>query len=894
MMAMDQDTVSSSISDGAAMAPPLSASTETMPNDRPRRRQQRRRPTKRRRRTSSHAAAAATAILAGAIALCQQRPSRATTMEIVPPVPSSSAIDRRGLEVGGTITRDGRSSAACDPATQHTLLFTLYTDAHSIHDNHWKFSHASFGVGLETGNSGTHVASESVSDGNLGYGAVVTHTVCADRATVPATTESSSSATTAAATDVGSCYDLELRDENGDGLTAPHSGEGGLAGGFSLRVDGHGVAAVEHRGKACNSDDDDEWNSCAIENGFESCAVRVCVLVDGSGGTTVSNLGGSQCSLDRPCPSDPATSSVSVMVDTDSYADEISYEVRRSSRSDPGMMDRATENELILAGGNPVYMTGTDDVILGQLGVGAALLDNESYESSMCLPAEPDEDTCYDFRAYDAYGDGMGCGADGTLSIVIETPDERWKLEQKDRDMARMQDVDGEKVLACTDKERLSKWSYCAVRVCADGTVEGLEGNQCDFGMGDSLIDEDYLEEKVDPLAGIDSIRPQSGGGFGGMPEKDEVTKIEVEDFKFDIIDDTDNIDGNEGDQGKNQVKPEPIDEDPTWAEYYEKLQPGFVENGAFQQPNPASEPYQDNRPDKNGGNKGPRPNAAKLDNQGGGASKRPRPNKGKKGPRPNAAKMGDKMKPNSSNAYEQGREDPIILPLKPFTANLLEVDFPQPARLGRADQLSSAIATFLLEHFADEADISTPMNFNLDCTKSRGRVGPEERWVVDCEGEAVYPPGSLSSLPRMKVLNRTVRDAFVGESKEDFLKMMYDRDDSSPPPGNSNKESTRERKKRLKKEKLQRLKQKQKQKQKQQMQQQSSSGTTVNININQFTENKQDKKQAKQDRLKQQKQQKQDGELNVMGYVSGTQQMNQMSDTEKGYALIDGNIHVW
>lgn len=813
--------------------------------------------------------------------------------------PPSSALDRR-LEVGGTITRDGRpdgrSSSACDPATQHTLLFTLYTDAHSILDNQWKFSHAPFGVGLETGNSGTYVDSESVKTGNLGYGAVVTHTVCADRATA---TESS------AATDVESCYDLELRDDNGDGLTAPHSGHGGLAGGFSLQVDGRGVAAVEHRGQACLSEDEDEWNACALKNGFETCGVRVCTLADGSGGTTVSNLSGSQCSLDRPCPLDPLSSSVSVAIDTDSYADELSYEVRRSSRSDPREMNRATENELILAGGNPVYMEGTDDVVLGQLGVGVALADNEPYESSMCLPSEPSEDTCYDFRAYDAYGDGMGCGADGTLSIVIETPDERWKLEQKDEDMARKQDVDGKRVLACTNKERLSKWSYCAVRVCADGTVEGLEGNQCDFGMGDALIDEEYLDEKVDPLAGIDSIRPQSGGG-GGRPEKekeDEVFMIEFEDLQFDIIEDTDNIAGNNGNQGKNQAKAEPIDNDPTWAEYYEQLQPGFVDNGAFQQPNPASEPYQDNRPGKNDGDKGPRPNAAKLNNQGGGAGKKPRPNKGKKGPRPNAAKLDDEMRPNN-NAYQQGRKDPIVLPLKPFSTNLLEVNFPTPVRFGRADQLSSAVATFLLEHFADDADVSTPVDFDLDCTKSRGRVGPEVRWVVDCEGAAVYPPGSPSSLPRTKVLNSIVKDAFVGESKENFLGMMYDRYDSPPPPpppGNSDKESTRARKKRIKREKLQRLKQKQKQKQKQQqqMKQQSSpSGTTINISINQnFSEKKQDrldKKQAKLDRLEQQKQQKQDGELNVMGYMSGTQQMNQMSESERGYALIDGNIHVW
>ena len=44
-----------------------------------------------------------------------------------------------------------------------------------------------------------------------------------------------------------SCYDLELWDGNGDGLTAPHSGQGGLAGGITLTLDGHSV--WEHRGQ---------------------------------------------------------------------------------------------------------------------------------------------------------------------------------------------------------------------------------------------------------------------------------------------------------------------------------------------------------------------------------------------------------------------------------------------------------------------------------------------------------------------------------------------------------------------------------------------------------------------------------------------------------------------
>jgi len=776
----------------------------------------------------------------------------------------------RRLELGGTTTR----SFGCTP-DQHSFLFTLYTDANSIDDNSWRMSHASHGSGHETGNSGTFIVEESLGSGKLGYGAVVTHTICADKAP-RLSTMTSMAASSANKRIIESCYDLELSDSNGDGLTAPHSAQGGLAGGFSFSIDGN--VAVEHRGEACLSDDNAEWNDCAVKSGFEYCGVRVCTVNnnDGASEAIISSLSGSQCALAAPmCDAESiiasSASSISVNVDTDSYADELSWELRQSTKNDSKKMNQALQNDLLLAGGEPVYQEGSiDNVIMGQPGVGVALDGNESYESEACLPDSQGEDnTCYDFRAYDAYGDGMGCGADGSLSIVLETEEGRMTLEQTDRDMAKRQRVDGEQRLACMNKKKLSKWSYCAVRICADGEVIGLEGNQCEFGFGDDLVDQDYLD--TDPLSGL-SMKLQNSG-----LEEDEVVMIELEDIGLNVIIDTDNAADN--------LVIVPITEedlDPTWAAYYDALGPEFKDNpnGASMQPNNAeSSPNQD-KPPKNG-QKGPRPNAGKLNNK----------YQGVKGPKQNSGKLNNSqgqngpqepIPMNQQQQQQQGREQ--TMELKRFSTNLLEVRFPYPLKYTRNNQISDEVSDYLVSYFADknnrngpdDEDVA-PIKFELDCTKVQRNIGPEKRWVMNCDGTAVFQSSSPSPLPTKKVMNNIIRDAFMGESKEQFLERMYNYD-------------TKKNNKVMKKQKLEAKKDKLQQKQ-----------GAINIGeaMDQKKQNKLQKKQMKMDRLEvknqkqQQKQQQEQGE-NVMGYVSGSQYMSEMSDSDKGYAIIDGNIHVY
>lgn len=424
-------------------------------------------------------------------------------------------------------TESSSSSALVCTPQQHALHFALTTDAHSLTDNSWTIKHASFGVGGEVGNSGLYIAGESAGSGQLGYGAVVQQYACADLSN-GATGHGDIDRNTISPgrkVVVESCYDAEVYDANGDGLSSPHSAEGGVPGGFALDVDG--TTVLEHHAGATCAPGDDE---CASKFGFEYCGARVCaVKYDGTafagtaGGVdsyTMSTLGGSQCDLVQPqCEgsksSSSATMPLKIGIKTDSFAGEFSWEVRISSRGDPKTLaDAIDDNALLLAGGSPVYKSGSsNEVLMGQLGVGLPLMDNDEYRSTACVPNNIDDGRCYDFRAYDAYGDGLGCGASGSISIRLGRDVD---IMQRDRDMAKVQDVDGTSKLACMNRARLSRWSLCAVRVCADGEVIGLEGNQCDFGMGEDLIDARY--NGTDPLGDGDAdasgtgIAPQLGG----------------------------------------------------------------------------------------------------------------------------------------------------------------------------------------------------------------------------------------------------------------------------------------------------------------------------------------------------------------------------------------------
>lgn len=867
-----------------------------------------------------------------------ERESVSSSRFVVAP---SDEHETNNLDKPRALDETHRRANGCSP-DQHAFTFTLYTDRHSIDDNSWEFSHASFGYGRETGNSGTFVDGERMAAGNLGYGAVVKQALCVDKATVDGADTRGGGASS-----VESCYDVEMRDANGDGLTVPHSAQGGLAGGFSLEIDG--VAVAEHRGAACLMSDPKKLNECFLEAGFEYCGVRVCTLNDGSKKATLGGLSGSQCSFAQP-QCDPAagkegfeSASVTVNVETDSFSQELSWEVRKSSRNDSKEIDRATRNELLLTGGMPAG----DDLLLGRLGVGVPLADNESFSSVACLPANSvGGDLCFDLRAHDAYGDGMGCGADGALSLIVETPGwneegdprrERVSLTQTDRDMARWKDIDGENRLACTNKERLSKWSYCAVRVCANGDVFGLEGNQCDFGFGEDLIDKRYAD--VDPLAELE-MKPNNAGPDDEndwslwSAEEDNEEKVFVlqsENLELNIVDVF---------QPVAEELLEEEDADQSWAEYYETLKPEFRdEMNSYSSSALVSSIGSDiydaitgtdtNEPPKvadgdtiaaamlseipNMGNGGfdlvalkPSDENDDQDKPNKKGQKRPRPNRpnkqqGQKGPRPDKQSKDDpkpQIQQFNNQLLGQGKKTTCSVDLKRFSVVLGDARDSLGARL-KPSQMSASVADYLLAYFDGYAknndDVPAPENFELDCTKSKKEIASEVRWVLDCDGKAEFQLPSSVSAPTKKVMANVIRNALRGESKEKLVEIMYDSGEDEP------------NKKDKKQMKLQKLEAKEKNKKKQQQQMLQQHGSLKNDGGGSRAENqlkkqkkkdkREDKKQMKFDRLEtkgQRLQLPQDSELNVMGYESGTQRMNELSDSNNGFDIIDGDIIVY
>ena len=130
-------------------------------------------------------------------------------------------------------------------------------------------------------------------------------------------------------------------------------------------------------------------------------------------------------------------------------------------------------------------------------------------------------------------------------------------------------------------------------------------------------------------------------------------------------------------------------------------------------------------------------------------------------------------------------------LQLKPFEIALLSTQYPAPLKYRNEGELSDATADFLVSFFADKSNelgrgSSLPSDFALDCTKSRRKIASELRWTVECTGLALFQDAPSSSLPRKKVLNDVLHDAFVGKSEKEFFRAMYEK--SPQDNGNDNK----------------------------------------------------------------------------------------------------------
>ena len=361
---------------------------------------------------------------------------------------------RRELELFDLRAATPPSAGECDPSTQHSLRFTFYadSDARSTGDGGWSISSSARGTRIDGG---------AMSAGAFGRGAVVERRVCADKVQLTGTYPSHFEPSA-----VGSCYDTVMDASRGGGI-----------GSFTLLMDG--VEVATHTGTGRRGD-----------SGFERCAFRACATSDG-GRHTLSNLAGSDCELTEPRCDEAYHKErlVKVELKTDSRAsDETSWELRKSNANASPMLGAVLNRDLLMAGGSPVY-DSEGRAWMGQIGVGVDLSGppEERFASTTCMSADEAQENnggCYDFRAYDARGDGLGRGSGGLIKVQVG----RTRLVQRDSDAAR-------------------GWAYCAVRVCADGTVRGLQGNQCEFGRGSELVDsrntrKDPLEDGMD---GFDS-----------------------------------------------------------------------------------------------------------------------------------------------------------------------------------------------------------------------------------------------------------------------------------------------------------------------------------------------------------------------------------------------------
>ncbi|KAL7522895.1 hypothetical protein ACHAWX_007776 [Stephanocyclus meneghinianus] len=591
------------------------------------------------------------------------------------------------------------SSSSCD-ADQAELRLTLTTDAHSMDDNSWRF----------TTTSSTVIQSGSVPTDD----AVVESKACLD-----------------VGGDGIQCWDFELHDEFGDGLTAPHSGSGGTPGSFTLHYNDQLIAS--HDAVSCIvSNEDGKFNKCASQFGFEYCGLRICSVntndSDKQPIITVSNLKGSRCRLiERSC-GNIVSSLFRITVNTDGYSEDLSWDLRDSS------------GNVVMSGGDPVE---NDDgsATLAQAGSAVQFDDYEYFNSTMCIPAadqqqqQQSQEECYDFRAYDVYGDGISCGADGSISLSFPGGSTT-TLTQQDDNVARLQRLDGgTKAMACMDKrshKAIPKWSFCHVRLCQDGSILGLEGNQCSFGN----------QDLIDPNATGDIVGSGMQLNSQAFRPCDATTGEDCTDAQ--IFSTADNP------QALSLQVPKEngpcVDEDCTMAQIFSITEPELLSASLEEKGDDLSwaEYF---HPLISGGGTSSNENTQDTNAFEG-------------------------IQPQSSEVSPQ---EQYKISLDPFYIPLLSPDSPYNLKYYRPRQMSNAISTYLLSYLLTNIegwkDGNAPLHFELDCNRSFQQFGSDMRRMVQCEGNAIF---AKSSLPEKSVMNDLVHQAFAGKYHDEFLEFMY------------------------------------------------------------------------------------------------------------------------
>jgi hypothetical protein len=114
------------------------------------------------------------------------------------------------------------------------------------------------------------------------------------------------------------------------------------------------------------------------------------------------------------------------------------------------------------------------------------------------------------------------------------------------------------------------------------------------------------------------------------------------------------------------------------------------------------------------------------------------------------------------------------ILQLKTFDIALLSINFPYKMKYRRSKDITKFVSAFLEEQWAainsnDDKD-STP-TFQLNCNKSKSKMGNDKRWVITCQDNMVIFENSP------KLVDSFISDVLTNkDTMEQFLERMYPR----------------------------------------------------------------------------------------------------------------------
>jgi hypothetical protein len=114
------------------------------------------------------------------------------------------------------------------------------------------------------------------------------------------------------------------------------------------------------------------------------------------------------------------------------------------------------------------------------------------------------------------------------------------------------------------------------------------------------------------------------------------------------------------------------------------------------------------------------------------------------------------------------------ILQLKTFDIALLSTQFPYKMKYRRSKDITKFVSTFLEEQWTtinsnDDKD-NTP-TFQLNCNKSKSKMGNDKRWVITCQDNMVIFENSP------KLVDSFISDVLTNkDTMEQFLERMYPR----------------------------------------------------------------------------------------------------------------------